>query len=303
MAQMERKIAYLINPIAGTKSKDPLRKLIREKTESRGIPYEILPTNKEADYGWLKEKIRNESITDVVVCGGDGTISNVAGAMLDMDIRFGLIPMGSGNGLALSARIPVQHSRSLDLVFDGPDRKIDGFYINNRFSCMLCGIGFDAQVAHDFAKAPKRGLQTYIRLSAINFFKARPFHFTIHSAAGEIDTAAYFICIANSNQFGNNVTIAPQASLFDGLLDIVIVKKMNKLMLPFSILGQVTGINAMQKLSDHIDSRNILYFQTDALSIRNPDRAPLHIDGDPVDTSDTFSIKIRPNAFRLIQPL
>lgn len=300
---MERKIAYLINPIAGTKSKDPLRKLIREKTESRGIAYEILSTNKEAEYGWLKEKIRAESITDLVVCGGDGTISNVAGALLDTDIRFGLIPMGSGNGLALSARIPVQHSRSLDLIFDGPDRKIDGFYINNRFSCMLCGIGFDAQVAHDFANAPRRGLQTYIRLSAINFFKAKPFHFIIRSAAQEIDTSAYFICIANSNQFGNNVTIAPQASLNDGLLDIVIVKKMNKLMLPFSILSQVTGINAMQKLSDHIDSRNILYFQTDGLSISNPDRAPLHIDGDPVATSEEFSIRIRPNAFRLIQPL
>jgi diacylglycerol kinase (ATP) len=146
-------------------------------------------------------------------------------------------------------------------------------------------------------------LQNYIRLSAINFFKAKPFPFTIESSAGTINTDAFFLSIANSNQFGNNFTIAPEASLHDGLLDIVIVKKMNKFMLPFSILGQITGINAVQNISDHIDNRNIIYFQTDRLKINNPGMAPLHIDGDPVATSDYFEISMEPEAFRLIHPL
>lgn len=299
---MPRKFVYLINPISGTKSKEPLIRMIEEKTRQHHIPFEIVPTNREGDYNFLRKKILAEKITDVIVCGGDGTISSIAGALLDMDIRFGLVPMGSGNGLALAAGIPVQHSRSLEVVFQGNEKRVDGFFINNRFSCMLCGIGFDAQVAHDFAASPKRGLQNYIRLSAINFFKAQPFNFIIESTQGRFEMSAFFLSIANSNQFGNNFTIAPKASLHDGLLDIVIVKKMSKLMLPFSIISQVTGINAMQDLSDYVDRRNISYFQTDKLTIYNPGKAPLHIDGDPADTSEIFDIRILPGAFRLIQP-
>jgi diacylglycerol kinase (ATP) len=299
---MVRKIVYLINPISGTRSKDSLVRMIRHKTASRGIPFEILPTNKEGDYQWLRDKIKQESLTDIIICGGDGSVSNVAGSLLDVDVRFGVIPMGSGNGLALAAKIPVQHSRSLEIIFDAPDKPVDGFFINNRFSCMLCGIGFDAQVAHDFAKLPKRGLQNYIRLSAINFFKAAPYSFTIESLDQKIETEAFLLAVANSNQFGNNFTIAPQASLDDGLLDIVIVKKMNKLMLPLSILGQVTGINAMQDITDFVEEKNIIYFQSRSLKISNPGLAPLHIDGDPADTDSEFEVNIKPKAFRLIQP-
>ena len=300
---MSRKIIYLINPISGTRSKEPLLRMIKQRTTARGIPFEILPTNKDGDYEALKEKIKQDSITDVIVCGGDGTVSMVAGALLDLDIRFGVVPMGSGNGLALAAKIPVQHSRSLEIIFDAPDKRVDGFFINNRFSCMLCGIGFDAQVAQDFANSPKRGLQNYIRLSAINFFKAVPYSFTIESSDQKIETEAFLLAIANSNQFGNNFTIAPQASLDDGLLDIVIIKKMNKLMLPLSILGQVTGINAVQDISEYVEEKNIMYFQSDSLTISNPGLAPLHIDGDPAETHSEFKITIKPKAFRLIQPL
>ena len=129
---------------------------------------------------------------------------------------------------------------------------------------MLCGIGFDALVAHEFAKEKRRGLQTYIKVSAINFFKAKPYLFDIRLKNKSFRTEAFFISIANSNQFGNNFTIAPQASLGDGLLDIVIVKKMSKFMLPFSVISQVTGINAVQHANDYINNKNIIYLQTDS---------------------------------------
>ena len=299
---MNRKIIFLINPISGTKGKASLRELISKKTKERNIPFEILATNSHGNYDFLKPKIEKEKITDVVVCGGDGTVSTVAAALMKTDVAIGIIPMGSGNGLALAARIPVSSLKALDVIYGGNSSAVDGFYINNKFSCMLCGIGFDAQVAHDFAKEKRRGLQTYIKVSAITFFKARPFAFTIQSKKQSFTGDAFFISIANGNQFGNNFTIAPQASLKDGLLDIVVVKKMNKFMLPFSILGQITGINALQKLDDHIDKRNIIYFQTNALTIHNNELAPLHIDGDPVSTDVKFEIKVLPKAFRLLQP-
>ena len=299
---MHRKIIYLINPVSGTKGKSSLQDLISRKTKEQNIPFDISVTSQTGDYTELRDQIRDENITDIVTCGGDGTISSVAAALLDLDIRFGIIPMGSGNGLALAAKIPVSPVKALDIIFKGESARVDGFYINDRFSCMLCGIGFDAQVAHDFAKVKKRGLQTYIKISVINFFKAKPYPFTIESREKSFHTDAFFISIANSNQFGNNFTIAPQASLIDGLLDVVIVTRMNKVMLPFSILSQVTGINAMQRLDDHIVRKNIIYFQTRSLTIQNSQKAPLHIDGEPAASNLVFKIQIKPKAFRLLQP-
>jgi len=299
----ERKLIYLINPIAGTKEKSSLTAFLIRKTKYKKIPFEILPTLRTGEYQSLKKKIYDEKITDVIICGGDGSVSAVAGSLLDVSVRIGIIPLGSGNGLAMAAGISTSPVKALDVVFKGNASAVDGFLINGKFSCMLCGIGFDAQVAHDFAKKKRRGLQTYIRISVINFFKAKPFPFIIESKQRSFNSDAFFVSVANSNQFGNNFTIAPRASLKDGLLDIVVVKKMNKLMLPFSILGQVTGINALQNLDDYVDRKNITYFQTSELSIYNPGLAPLHIDGDPQPTAEKFEIKILPAAFRLIQPL
>jgi diacylglycerol kinase (ATP) len=299
---MARKLIYLINPISGTQGKSSLKGLITRKNEEQKIDFEILHTNAQGNYDFLKNTISKKRITDIVICGGDGTVSAVAAALIGENINIGIVPMGSGNGLAFSAKIPARPAAALDIIFKGKASYVDGFYINKHFSCMLCGIGFDAAVAHDFAKQKRRGLQTYIKVSAINFFKAKVYPFEIELAEKSFNTAAFFISIANSNQFGNNFTIAPQASLSDGLLDIVIAKKMSRLMLPFSILGQVAGINAMQDINDYATKKNIMYFQTPSLTIINRNNAPMHIDGDPKDTAEKFVIKIASKAFKLIQP-
>ena len=298
---MDRKIIYLINPISGTQGKSSLQTLIGKKTREAGIDFEIMVSNAAGHYDKLKEKISREQVTDVVVCGGDGTINAIAANLKGLDLNLGIIPMGSGNGLAFAAKIPSQPSRALDLIFKGKAAYIDAFTVNDRFSCMLCGIGFDASVAHAFAKEKRRGLQTYVKSSLVEYFKARPYPFVIELPEKKIRTEAFFISIANSNQFGNNFTIAPQASLSDGLLDIVIVKKMSKLILPFSMISQITGINALQSASDYTGEKNIIYIQSPSVNIRNPQMAPLHIDGDPQETEREFKIKIIRNCFRLIQ--
>ncbi len=297
-----RKIVFLVNPISGTKSKELLIKTIEQQTQAAGIPFQVEFTNAEGNYTSLAKKIIAEKITDVVICGGDGSVSQVTAALMDLDIRFGIIPMGSGNGLALAAGIPRNINKALNIIYQEKDDWVDGFFINGNFSCMLGGVGFDAQVAHDFGKVKKRGLKTYIKLCAINFLCAKPYSFILEAKGKRIESAAYFISIANSNQFGNNFTIAPQASLKDGLLDIVVVKGMNKFVLPLSIMGQLTGINPLQQLSELIDTRQILYFQTDQLVIHNPQHAPLHLDGEPLETPDQLEISVHPKAFRLIHP-
>ncbi len=300
---MVRKIIYLLNPISGTKKKEKIKDLIIRKTRAEGIEFKILPSRADGHYDDLRGMIKKEMITDVVICGGDGTLNAVANALQGVHVNIGIIPIGSGNSLALAAKIPKQTGRALEIIFKGNASPVDAFHINEKFSCALCGIGFDAEVAHEFAKQKTRGLQTYLRISTMKFFKSKPYPFEIKLDDRIINTDAYFISIANSNQFGNNVTIAPRASLSDGLLDIVIVRKMNKMILPFSVLLQVSGNNRLMQVIEYFEEKNIIYVQTDKLSIRNPAHAPMHIDGEPTDTSAKFKISIIPHCFKLIQPL
>lgn len=298
----ERKIIYLVNPISGTSKKEGLKKLIERETTAQGIPFEIMHTNAEGDYDLLKDKIIRERITDVVMTGGDGTVNQVTGALRDLPIRFGIIPVGSGNGLALCAGIPTKPQQALAMIFAGRSHKIDAFLINNQYACMLSGIGFDAQVAHDFATKASRGLFTYTQQSIVNFFKAHPYQFEVIIDDFSFFTDAFFISIANGNQFGNNITIAPQAHLNDGLLDIVIVQKMNKARLPFVMLKHIRSNNKLQELVESMSQKNILYFQTTSLTIKNMKYAPLHIDGEPRETAEEFHIEILKDCFELIQP-
>jgi diacylglycerol kinase (ATP) len=298
----DRKIIYLINPISGTSKKEGLRKMVERETTAQGIYFEIEFTNAEGDYDHLKDKITRERFTDVVIIGGDGTVNQVTNALRHTNVRFGIIPVGSGNGLARAACIPTKPQQSLALIFTGHAKKVDAFLINNQYSCMLSGIGFDAQVAHDFATKASRGLMMYTQQSILNYFKAHPYQFEVVLDSFSFFSDAFFISIANSNQFGNNFTIAPQASLNDGLLDIVIVQKMNKAKLPFAILQQVRGNNKLQQLVEDMTQKNILYFQTPSLTIKNLKHAPLHIDGEPKETADEFRIDILRDCFELIQP-
>ena len=299
---MKRKIIYLINPISGTSKKDGIKKLIEKETAFQEIPFEILSTNSKGDYDFIKEKIIKEKITDVIIVGGDGTVNQVTFALKDLPVRFGIIPLGSGNGLAFAANIPKKIKAALAVIFSGTSKPVDAFYINDYYSCMLSGVGFDAQVAHGFAERSTRGLFTYTQESLINFFKANPYQFEVVLDNFSFFTEAFAISIANSNQFGNNVTIAPHANLNDGLLDVVIIQKMNKAKIPFALLKQIRGNNKLQEMVDDMSKKNVLYFQTPSLTIRNLKLAPLHIDGEPKETAEEFTITIIKDCFELIQP-
>lgn len=297
-----KKIIFLVNPISGTVQKHGVIELINKEASRRNISFEICNTCIDGNYSEVKQKIVSEGVTHIGIVGGDGTANQVINYLRDLPITFGIIPMGSGNGLAFTAGIPKVCLAALNLIFEGKSKPVDGFMINDQFSCMLSGLGFDAQVAHEFANKASRGLLTYTRQTLINYFTAGTYPFEIAVNEFTFTTDAFFISIANSNQFGNKVTIAPQASLNDGLLDVVIVQKMNKALLPFAILSQLRGANKTQVLAAEALKKNIIYFQTPLLKIRNWKNAPLHIDGEPKKTAEVFDIKIIKNCFRLIQP-
>jgi diacylglycerol kinase (ATP) len=295
-----RHIVYIINPISGTRKKSGLQKLIEEKTKKENIPFKIFPSVASGDYSFLSSVIKDEKITDVVVAGGDGTLSQVVGSLMNENVNFGVIPCGSGNGLAMAAGISKEPLKALEIIFRSRPESVDGFYINDHFSCMLTGIGFDAKVAHEFAQHPKRGLRTYAVLVGKNFFSAKPYHFTIECNGLKFSTEAFFISIANSNQFGNNFTIAPKALLSDGLLDVVIVKKTAKPLLLYNLIKQILA-GKLEKMETSL-RLPVIYFQTKQLSIENTSLAPIHIDGDPSETYPKLKIKIVPKCFNLIHP-
>jgi diacylglycerol kinase (ATP) len=298
---MNRKLIYIINPISGTRAKKDLQQFVEEKTAKAQLPFSIYPSVASGDYSFLHPIIKKEKITDVVIAGGDGTVSQVVGSLMDLDVNFGIIPCGSGNGLAYAAGIPKQPAKALEIIFTGKPVATDGFMVNEQFACMLCGLGFDAKVAHDFAQQPTRGLATYVKQVVKNFFSAKVYEFEVRLHGKKFRADGFFMSVANSNQFGNNFTIAPKASLSDGLLDIVIVTEQNKLSMMVQTLRQVLGANKLQPESAINTKKGVIYFQTDKLTINNVSGAPMHIDGDPAETPESVSIKVRKKCFRLLQ--
>jgi diacylglycerol kinase (ATP) len=296
---MQRRFIFLFNPHSGVQTGKSLSEIITERCQQAAVEFSIEHSSADGDYSNLKERIKNESVTDVVIAGGDGTISTIVAAIKDLRVNIGIIPRGSGNGLALAAGISKDVHKAIDIVFNGNAQPVDAFLINDKFSCMLSGIGFDAQVAHEFDRQKKRGLKKYIQLTLKNLQRIKSYRFSIKAKEVDLQLRAYFISVANSNQFGNQFTIAPKASLQDGLLDIVAVEKTN---LFFVLLRILWHIRFGTFTGDFTKRRGITYFQTAEVTITNVDKAPLHIDGDGQPSAPSFHIKVLPAAYSLLIP-
>ena len=278
-----------------------LETVIDATMKKAGITYSIVNSVRDGDYSFLADQIKSQHVTDIVIAGGDGTLNQAVASLREWKIPFGIIPCGSGNGLAFSAGISKDPAIALQVIINAKTQSTDAFMVNEKFACMLVGLGFDAQVAHDFANDPRRGLVTYIRKTVSNFFTAKAYPFEIEVKGETMRPEAFFISVANSNQFGNNFKIAPKASLTDGLLDIVVVTKQNKLNLLLNTALQVCGFNNLQQ-SKINDKAGIAYFQTEELKIKNLSGAPLHIDGEPAASMEDLDIRILKNCFTLLVP-
>ena len=299
---MSRKILFFINPVSGTKNKLRLEERIIQKCKEKSILFEILFTSKDGNYQFLHDKIKNEAITDIAICGGDGSLSPIISSVLNVPVNIGIIPLGSGNGLARTAGIPNSVDKAIDIIFTGKSKYADVFLINKKLSVHVSGLGFDAKVAHDFSEGEARGLHAYTKIAIKNFLSAKTYPFTIEVDEKKMNVDAFFISIANSNQFGNNFKVAPKASICDGLLDIIVLQKTNKAKAVLSFAQQIISGRVHNFSVSELQKKNILYFQTQKIKIENPAFAPLHIDGDPAETRKEFSIEILPSAYKLIQP-
>ena len=222
------------------------------------ISFDIVDSPQSGDYSRIRDRIQQEGFTDVAIAGGDGTLRAAIGALRDLPIQFGIVPVGSGNGLARAARIPMNPTKAISLIVIGRSTPVDAFLVNGRFACMLSGLGFDAAVAAGFAEMGQRGLLSYVRQVIRHFRRAPTYPFQLDWANQSVTSDAYFVSIANSNQFGNGFTIAPKASLNDGLLDVVVVKKQSKYSVIGRVIKQVIGLYRLQDESAMQPSKKIL---------------------------------------------
>ncbi len=308
MIDLKRKLLYIINPIAGNGSRGLLRKLIEEQTHKAGFEFECHDAAIGGAYNELISYVPSAGFTDIIIAGGDGTISQVVGAFRHLDLPFGIIPCGSGNGLARAAKLSTDPYKAIATILNGTPRPTDGYTVNGQFACELTGLGFDGAVAHAYASSGTRGLNTYIRHAIKKFASAPSYKFSVRVLGQEISLDAYMITVANADQFGNKVTIAPHASLSDGLLDVIIVKKQNKLPLLWRAYRQLSGANRPLKGEEIVSSlasaeqqKEIYYWQVDAIEIENLDKAMMHVDGEPVDKTKTAQLSVLPHSFLLVR--
>lgn len=298
---MNKRILFFINPVSGTNSKNVLASYIKKECSIREVYFEIIATSREGAYDFLPKKIAVDNISDVVICGGDGSIAPIVAAIDGTMVNVGIIPVGSGNGLARTVGISRSIKKALQNIFQGVVNRVDAYTVNNQMGCHLSGLGFDALVAHEFSKSKKRGGNTYTKKVLQHFLRAKTYTFTLTCEEKQWNEEAFFICIANSNQFGNNFKIAPKAGVNDGLLDVIIVKKTIK---PKLLLDMIVHLLSGKLISTPTQSNasSIHYFQTSKITIENVDNAPFHLDGDPFDSQNMYDFEILPNAYCLITP-
>ena len=288
---METKYAFVINPNAGVKKKLNIESFISDHFP-KSIPYDIIIWEEAEDISPIIEQVKNNHYRFVVACGGDGTVNMVASLLVHTKIALGILPLGSGNGLARSNGIPMDLVKALDVIVKGKTDVIDSGTINGRPFFCTAGIGFDALIAHKFAESTERGFVTYFKTSVREFFKYKPLTYSINVDGNTFKCPAFLITIANAGQWGNDVYIAPAAKLNDGLFHVSILK-------PFPLI--TFPLFALKLFSKKADTFNHLQsIIGKKIDIQFENELPAHYDGEPLLAKGKVEIEMFPLSLNII---
>ncbi|PJF38513.1 MAG: hypothetical protein CUN55_17070, partial [Phototrophicales bacterium] len=215
-------------PVSGTARKEHIVSAIHERFCLTNVHYDIVYTQAAGHASELAKKAIQEKYTAVVAVGGDGTVNEVAQVLIHSPLHLGIIPQGSGNGLARHLGIPMDTTKAIERLLSPKSMKIDAAKANGNYFFCTSGVGFDAHVSASFAARTHRGLSGYIFFALQEGFGYRPLTYTIEWHGRVLHTEAFLIAVANSTQYGNNAYIAPQADIQDGQLDVCIIKPFPK---------------------------------------------------------------------------
>jgi len=290
-----KKVLFIINKYSGTGYKPAVEGRLLSFCQTEGLEAHLEFTQGRGHATELAMHAATTKQFDVVFAmGGDGTVNEVAKGLVNTQQVMGIIPKGSGNGLARHLGIPLDFKRCLPYIASTEVIAMDSFTVNDHLSINVSGIGFDGHIAGLFGKNGKRGLANYSRLVLQEFMKYAEISGEILIDGTPVHERAFVIAFANSSQFGNNARIAPHASVCDGELDISFVKKVPFIEAPAF---------AYKMFSGTLDKSNYIKLSKGKeISLRFSEPVAFHVDGEAMQAAQEFAVKINPGSIRLLIP-
>jgi YegS/Rv2252/BmrU family lipid kinase len=287
-----KQLQFVVNPISGGKSKDKLVKLIERCFPADIYQIEITFTEREMHATEITKKALERNVDSVIAVGGDGTINEVAQALIGTEVALGIIPYGSGNGLARHLNMYHSPKKAIEIIKNFHKKTIDTCLINGKPFVCTSGVGFDAYVSSLFAKAGKRGFQTYVESTLKAFFNYQPERYVIETEDDSFEVSAFSVTFANASQYGNNAFIAPQANIEDGYLDVCILQPFPKWQMP--------------KIGLDLFFRNLpktKYYQTfraKKVTLQRGKSGAVHLDGENFSLGNQLQVSIQPRSLQVL---
>ena len=288
----KRQITFIINPISGTHSKDEIPKIIEARLDKTLFDYELRMTEYAGHAAEIACECSDKGQDIVVAVGGDGTVNEVARSLTHSETALGIIPCGSGNGLARHLCLPLETKKAIDIINACKIESFDYGVINDLPFFCTCGMGFDAFISLKFAEAGKRGPITYVENVLKEGLKYKPETYEVEDESGAKKYKAFLIACANASQYGNNAYIAPGATMKDGEMDVIIME-------PFDVLDapQIAADLFMKTLTNN---SKIKTFRAKKIHIHRKEPGAIHFDGDPIMTGTDIDVHIEHEGIKIL---
>ncbi len=292
MQNSKAQIVFVVNPISGTRSKDGFEQLVSETLDAEKYDWRIVKTAYAGHASVIAAQCVSEHVDICVAVGGDGTVNEVARSLVMGQTALGIVPCGSGNGLARHLCLPMDMKGAIEMINLGRIEQFDYGIINDQPFFCTCGMGFDAFVSLKFAEAGKRGLVTYVENVLKEGLKYKPETYIIEDETGSYHYKAFLITCANAAQYGNNAYIAPGASMQDGLMDVIVME-------PFNVMEAPKL--AMDLFAKTLSSNSsIKTFQARRVHIHREKSGAVHYDGDPIEMGLDIDVEMCPLGLRAV---
>jgi diacylglycerol kinase (ATP) len=288
---LKKTALFIINPVSGGKKKDKVPQLIKEHLDASLFDYEIIYSTLETPISQISSSAA-QTFDVIVAVGGDGTVNETASAIAGTNKVLGIIPFGSGNGLARFLKIPMNTINAIKALNTGRTEAMDAGKINDKWFFNMAGMGFDAHISEVFSHGKTRGFRQYFKSSVkeISNYKARQYHLEIDG--NRYDRKAFMLSFANSSQYGNNAHVSPKASLHDGLIDVCIIKQFPVFRLLEMGLRMLTKTSESSKYVEIIRGRHV--------KVKRDAPDAVHLDGEPQIMGAEAEIIIVPGSLNVI---
>jgi len=292
---LQKRIRFIVNPFSGVSRKKNIETRIEKELDHRQFSFEVCYTEGPGHATVLSREAVELGVNVVVAVGGDGSVNEVAAALIGTDTILGIVPAGSGNGFAMHLGLGRDIDKAIRILNTAQPTLIDTAMLNDQPYVNLAGVGFDASVAYRLKKSTFRGLFAYLYYAILETFQYQMQRYRIQLDNQEsFERECLLVEIANSPMFGYNFRIAPQAKLKDGLLEVVLVKKVPKWRYLFSLWRFLNNSFHKSSLVECYSARQI--------EINLAEEAPIHFDGEGFLSCHNLKISVNPLSLHVLTP-